>query len=503
MGASGAGATIGAVPTYTLAQLRTKQTEATIAARLTAALGSAGLPVADWAPIEQGGIELTVVSAVAGALASILGPKLVKVAEGRFLDLAEGPWLTQYAKSRYLLDRGAATYTIQNIRLTSSVGDSFQAGDLWVAGAGGNRYRSIDAVTLVAGQPKDISFQAENPGSAYADVAETVTKLITAPAGLTARNVRPSEFAAAQLSGFSSGKVTGAFVNPAVRPTFDSVTVRIDTPGQVGAALFSYSLDGGQTWPVTGVPAAPSVVVGGSAVLSFSNGIAPSFIQGDLFTLLVGDAILQRGADEESDVALRDRCRDRWATLSDVPTDGLVTLWCHLASPEVSTVRVGADPNRPGGILVVVASASGPASPQARLAVQEYVAARLRGYQGVPAPTDPTVGGSPEEHALCSSATPREIQQTGLVSVPRSKLATVQVEADRLWAAYLATVEIGGVVRATELVQAIMDAGATDVSDVMLGLPLLPMTNVALAPSEVAVLAAGASLTTTMTWRPL
>jgi uncharacterized phage protein gp47/JayE len=519
---------------YTLAQLRTPQLAAAIAARLTAALAApmpdgSLLPVAAWAPAALGGVELSVVEMVAGGLAAIVAPKLVQIVEGRFLDLAEGAWLTEYAWRRYRFKRGEATYTIQHVKLTSSVGGTFEVGDLWVAGPGDNRYVSIERVVLVADVPQNIRLQAEAPGSAYADVAGTVTKMVTAPAGLTAVNERASDFEDAQVSGASTGTVTAAFHSPLNPPSFLSVLIRIVTFGDLGSATFVCSVDGGATWsdPPSLVPLdsdldtedhltiGPTWVLVGPgnppllresapsgealARISFHPGTSPSFIQGTVFTLLKGNAIAQQGADEESDAALRERCRGRWASLSDVPTESLVRLWCRLASPEIARVSVDANPGLPGGIIVTIASGVGGASPAAQLAVRTYILARLRGYVGTPGPADPAVGGSAEESVIVNSAKLRSITPTGFVSVPRGLVTQVQQAADRLWLAYLASLDIGGLVREAELVQAIMDAGAIDAEPTLTG----GSPNIQLDPGEVAVVAAGTSLTASLAWRPV
>jgi hypothetical protein len=521
------------VPAYTLAQLRSTQLSAAIVARLTTALAltqpdGTVLPVAAWAPSSLGGVEMSLVEMVAGGLASIVAPKLVQLVEGRFLDLATGDWLTEYAWRRYKFKRIPATYTIQNVKLTSTIGDTFEAGDLWVAGPGGNRYVSIERVELVANVSQTIRFRAELPGSSYADVAGTLTRMVTAPAGLTAVNERPTDFTAAQVAGASTGRVTARFFNYLHPPPFDSLLVRFVQFGDVGAAIFVCSIDGGATWSaalaippdsdwdtVDHLTIGPKLVLVGAgtppvlsmaasnvaplAALAFYDGTSPSFIQGTVFTFLKEDAIAQRGADEESDASLRDRCRARWATLSDVPTEGLVRLWCYLASPEIVRVAVDADQHIPGGILVTIASATGPASPQALLTVRAFIAARLRGYVGVPGPADPTVGTRADETVICRTAKARPIVVSGLVSVAREQVVAVQQEADRLWPAYLATVEIGGLVRQTELIQAVMDAGAIDVEALLNG----DTSNILLGPDEIAVVPDGTSLTSSLSWRPV
>lgn len=490
---------------FTLDQLRTPQTVADIRTSLLNALAAKGLPVASWAPVASGGLELTRVEMVAQVIADILGEKIKQVTDGRFLQLAEGDWLTYYANRFYGIARDEATRTIQNVRLTAvpdAPPNDFQPGDVVVASeATGNVYRSITGGKLAPGKTLDLQCEAENPGSSYADQLGTVDTMVTAPAGVSCINDRPSDFLDAKLTGTSPGTVRGRFTVQGAPPTYGFVRVRITTFGQIGEAKWEYFREGDSAWTSVGV-VSPSHELPGGATIEFANagnGVSPSFIQRDVFTLIVGDAILQRGADAETDESLRERCRARWASLSDVPTGPLVTLWAQLASPEVDRVLVDADPNTPGGILVTVASASGPASPAAVNAVQDAIGARLAGFRGVPVPPS-QVGGSPEETVLVQSARPVPIIVSGIVDVPRTKVEEVRSAAETAWLAHLRSVPIGGIIVLEELVEAVMAAGAIDITGFQLN---GAAANVKLAANEVAVPPQGTGGLTGLTFRPV
>ncbi len=529
------------------AVMRIAQLRGEIESRILGSLSFAGQPVTQWSAPENGGVERSIVRMAATAMADIIAPRLVRIAEMRMLDTSSGGDLTYYALKRYKIARNEATHTIQNIKISSVLQNDFAAGDLVVKGAGGNVYRSIDAVKIPTGAglspgvpAVSVRFQAEFPGSSYNDQAGTITTMVTSPAGVTCVNAEPDYFAPTSLLGVSTGTITGVWeLGPdiiqqhgggfsdtipglPVRPAFGSIRIKIRNSGEIGTGTFDWSIDGGATWPGFGIiiPSAAYEIPDGTgygAKIYFTNGAGnPSFVTRDIFTLLVADAILQRGADAESDVALRARCRSRWSSLSDVPTEGLVNLWCHQASPEVDRVRVDADTDTPGTIRIMVASTTGPASPAAVIAVQDFVSVRLRGFQEVP-PT--SIAGSPEERAIVSSARPREIGATGTVSVARSKLAAVQTEADRLWSLYLGGVEIGGTVRKAELYQQIMDAGATDAVGILIFTLANGVTTTAedlyLASDEVAVPGGrvgddlnflngtAATLTASLIWKPI
>lgn len=486
----------------TLAQLLKAETMAEIENRLIAAMAGRGLPTDAWMPVESGGLERTVVRMVAGTLAKVVSPGLARATSRRFLDTAEGADLTFLAAKFYQLDRNPASSTIETVWLTAAPTApalNEAPGEFWVGAKNGNRYVNLDPIVLNPNDSAPFAFQAELPGSSYNDPDHTIDTLITAPAGIECDNRPAQDFVDTVVKGSSTGKVTAFFGD--VRPDFDSIRVWINAFGDIGSAAFRYSINGGDTWVDAGVMShtfpIPNVV--DNCTLVFEDGTSPSFIQDDIFTLLVADAILQRGAEEETDASLRARCRDRWSTLSAVPTEGVVKLWAQLASPEVHKVIVDADPNTPGGIIVTIASATGPASAAAQLAVSDYIEQRLQGFRGMPAPST-GISGSPQETALVRSAVARQITVTGTVAVPRAMVAAVQKEADRLWRLYLADVPLGGVVILAEAEQQIMDAGAVTFSGILLN---GVNQNLQLDAREVAVPADATSLIISLTWKPV
>lgn len=489
------------MPTLTLEDLRTPQTVALIRARVLARLQAAGAPVADWTATASGGVENSTVDAVATALEQLLAARLADMVSGRFLDFAEGDFLRFLAARYYRITPREATFTVQNVRLSlvaSASQQTFSVGDLWVRSkATGRQYQSITGGDLLPGRTLDLQFQAENAGSAYSDVAGTIDTMVTAPAGVSCVNIAPSPFLPARLTGTSTGKVVADFSADAV-PAYDSIRIAITASGEVGTAAFKFSTDGGSTWS-DAQPVVSTFLGAADSVVTFTNGTAPSFIIGDIFTILKGNAILVQGSDAESDPALRNRCRARRASLSDVPVGKLVELWASVASAEVSKAQVDADPNTPGGIIVTIASHAGPASAAAQIEVTDYIQARLLGYQGVQEPSPGA--GSPAEKALVRSAVRREITCAGTVSVPRARVGEVQQEAERLWLAHLQGLDIGpSTVRLSELQQQVQDAGAVTFENLTLN---GVAANVAVLAGEVAVPATGTTLLASLVWRPI
>lgn len=503
-----------------LAQLTTAETQAAIETRLLAALAGRGLPIDAWTPPEQGGVERTAVRMVAGTISKLASGKLAQAAKGRVLDLAADDLLAYLAAHYYQLDRQPATSTIQSVWITlvpTAPPIDFDAGEVWVASSStGHRYQSLEPIKLGPRDSQPFRFIAEVPGQDYNDTTGTIDVMVVAPAGVTCTNAPAMDYLPAHISGFSSGHISARSNDEdhngdplhVAGSVYDTIMVRIAGDGDVGTALFSYSVDGGDTWlPEFGAtPMPPTFEILGppgadlsGAKITFMNGTTPSFIHGDIFTLILATSIEQRGGDAWSDATLRTLCRDRWATLSSVPTAGAIELWAHLASPEVRKVLSDADPATPGGIVVTIASSAGPASGQAQFDVSDYISARLRGFKGVPAPGT-GVGASPAEGVLVRSAIARPITAAGMVFVPRAKLRDAQTASQLAWLRYLASVDLGGVVVLAEFEDILLDSGARNVSGALLN---AINQNLQLAPREVAVAAPGSTLITSMQWVPV
>jgi hypothetical protein len=446
--------------------------------------------------------------------------KVAQAARGRLLDLATDDLLAYLAAHYYQLRRQPATSTIQSIWITlvpTAPPIEFDAGEVWVASSStGHRYQSLEPIKLGQRDSQTFRFIAENPGASYNDPEFTVDTMVVAPAGVSCVNAPAMDYLPAHLSGFSSGHISARSDSEdhngdplhVPGPAFDSIMVRIDGDGDVGTALFRYSIDGGDTWlPEFGaMPMPPTFEILGppdadlsGATITFMNGTTPSFVRNDIFTLILGSAIEQQGADAWSDATLRKLCRDRWATLSSVPTAGAFELWAHLASPEVRRVFSDADPATPGGVVVTIASSVGPASGQAQFDVADFLQARLAGYRGMPAPLS-GIAGSPAEGVLVRSAIARPITTGGTVFVPRAKLRDAQTASQLAFLAYLTSVDLGGVVVLAEVEDILLDSGARNVSGVLLN---TFNRNLQLMPREVAVAAAGTTLITSMQWVPV
>lgn len=93
---------------------------------------------------------------------------------------------------------------------------------------------------------------------------------------------------------------------------------------------------------------------------------------------LGGSWISQQGADEESDLALRGRCKARWpGTTYMLSTAATYEAAARTASPEVTKVKVFPHTPSPGYVSVLIAGAAGAVSEAALDAVGDYLTDRL------------------------------------------------------------------------------------------------------------------------------
>jgi hypothetical protein len=102
----------------------------------------------------------------------------------------------------------------------------------------------------------------------------------------------------------------------------------------------------------------------------------------------------------------------------------------------------------------------------------------------------------------------KNVSLGGLVTVKNADIAAVKTAADASWSEYVEALPIGGdrktgtpgVVRLQELTQALMDAGAIDVSGLLLN---GAATNLSLLYNEVAVIPSGQEPSAALTWAPV
>ena len=176
--------------TTSLSTLLAPQTEDQLFTALLATLTSLGFPVTSW---QSGGAGRTLTRADARALAD-LHTAVAAVASGAYLDDATGDWLTLHAKSRFDLDRTAATFEEWDLAVTVASGagpHTITPGALVGSTTTGPRFRSVNTAntTLPSAATTTVRVRAETSGAAGGTTAGTITVLSSpAWAGVTINN---------------------------------------------------------------------------------------------------------------------------------------------------------------------------------------------------------------------------------------------------------------------------------------------------------------------------
>lgn len=479
-------------------------------AQLLAMLNLAGFPVTDYFVGSAGRTELKMV--VTGL--KDFDDLVPQIASGGFMGpftvgdktYPTSEWLDILASEIFSLTRSPATNAKQRIKAWNLPGAgpyTIVAGQLTARSQFGDLYTNVTGVTVPSGidppiNKVTIDFQAESPGSIFnRDIAGTIIELVTPLPGLVIAN-EPLSFGSIDSAGRAlrygsgTGTVTPSETAPGTAPTpARTFTITITLAGQVGAGVASMLVDDGSnqtTVPLSPIPA--SYGAGGGVSIAFANGgQSPSFLVGDVYTFTTpGSPIINPGSDAESDASLIARMRGRWPELAEVPLEDRYVSWIRRASIDngygITKVTSQASVTFAGQADIRVATALGAVPGGVVAALQAYVDAR----DGI------------MDKANIQSAVNLAVSAGGTVTVRSAAAAATKLQAKTNWESYIAALGIGGdspegVVRLAELEQAIMDAGAVDVSGLTLN---AVAANLALTITQVAT--AGNSIDTALTW---
>lgn len=174
--------------------------------------------------------------------------------------------------------------------------------------------------------------------------------------------------------------------------------------------------------------------------------------------------LTQAGADEESDVALRRRCRARWPSLGTGAVAASYDLWARTASPEVTRTRATTHATIPGTVELVVAGDGGPISAGGMLAVAGYINPR------VPLCTS----------LILSNAIPLSVPVTATLYVAAALRDVAETEATANLEQLARELPIGGTLYRSNIIEALsMPAGVRNVDVVA------PAADVTPLPAEV------------------
>jgi hypothetical protein len=442
--------------TATLTELLDPQTVEEIYSQLLGFYAEQGFPTSAWQPF---GTDRTRTAAIATVLADISANYLPSIAAGGLLDyaalLSNPGWLQLLASNNFSVTFNPATHTIGDILLTcaASAGPyTIAAGDLIaVFGATGNRYICNEGGTLATSGTLTLSFTAETAGAEFNDASSSGALTLSTPLpGVTLTNPAGDYTDVAQV-GAGTGTLTlgGSPVGP------HQIVVRIDSTGASGVASWSYAIDGAPYESAGAVASATNLGGYGINVTLVNGGSGTSFVLDDTYLFNTpGSWITTQGSDIETSLALATRCRNRWASLSSIPTEGFYEGLAQTVpdvGSQVTQVIVIEDADINNKVNIIVSGPEGVLPPATIALIQTYIDPRAIG-------TDfPTVT-SPSE---------LDIEIGGTVTVLAANLATAMIAIAAALNTYVNQTQINGTLRIAAIIEIIMEVpGVVDVSDV-------------------------------------
>jgi hypothetical protein len=442
-----------------LADLLVTQSVSQIFNTLLGVYQANGFPVTAW---QVGGVERTRLMAIATALADVSGQYIPAIAGGSLLDYSPNypGWTALTAAQIFELAQNLAGFTFGNIVAANTAASAypFTAGQLiFVFGTSRRRYICTGSGTIPAsgGGSLTIPVIADNAGSVYTEPTSSADiTLVTPLPGVTLTNPPPTPNYASPTGthgGSGTGTITagGAPVGP------HSLVVNITSTGQTGVATFSYSLDGAAFVAAGAVSSLTNV--GGTGInITLANGaINPSFVIGDTYSFTTpGSWITSQGSDIETDTALAARCRNRWSSLSAIPTQSLYQLLATSTpsvGSQVTQCFVAPDATINNKINVVVSGPGGVLPGATITAIQAYINPRTR-------LCDNPVVQSPSTLAVTIAFS---------YTVPSSLQAAASASITAALQAYMAAVGVNATIRIAAIVELVMEVnGVVDCTGV-------------------------------------
>lgn len=437
----------------TLAQLLKEQSVEQIVQILLGAYQVAGFPVQSWEPL---GVEQTRVLAIATAMSDASTSLIPAIAGGGLLDYAPNTpgWTALLATDNYNLPPNAAVSTQGNVIINIPSGTvNYSPSNLIVTfAATGNRYPALASGTLSAGN-NTIAVQAESPGAIYSDASNSGGITLSTPIPGAVITNPASQFTAVSKTGTGSGSVVPSSSLSPPYPPHQVVITMLTSAASGSGVSWTYAIDSGVPVTVSGANASN---IGGTGInITLVDGSGTSFVIGDEFIFNTpGTWITQQGADAETDPALAVRCRDRWSSLSDIPTGGYYDLLAK------STPGVGAQVTQaivvPDAVInnkvnIIVAGPLGVLPPSAITAIQSFVSPRARGC-------DLPVVGSPGQLSITLA---------GVVTSTTAAASVAKTAITAALTAYVNSTGVNGTIRLSKIIELIMDQlGVVDASGI-------------------------------------
>lgn len=396
-----------------------------------------GFPTQAWQP---GGTERTRLMAFSTMLADVMSNYIPTYTGAGFLDYATGLWLQLTAQELYNLIYNSAGFTQGNILLTCASGVSGQtvaAGNLKATfQASGLSYLNVNPVVIPAG-PGSVSglFQAEFAGAKYADQSNSGAIFLTTPIpGVTLTNPA-STYSGVTHTGSGSGTLSLSG-SPSV-PHSVQVTVTATQVGGTNPSV-SYTLDG--------VTSSVAALTAAGITIGFVAGVSgTSWVLTDTYVFTSpGSWITQQGNDQETDLALATRCRNRWASLSAIPTSSLYQLLATSAptyGAQVTQCIIVPDGTINNKVNIVVAGPAGVLPALTITGLQTFISPRARGC----------------DSPVVQSPTSLNVTLAGTITCLATQQSTVQTAVQTAMTNLVNAAGINGTIRIAAIIDAIMN----------------------------------------------
>ena len=357
----------------TFAELLTTKTQQDAFDELLAALQDSGFPTTSWSTVSVPRRLLWATAGVYSTLTTIIS----NMAAGGLIRHANKEWLTLLADDAYDEQRAKAAFT----QITVTIGDpngvgpyTVAVGQLWFSTNSGKRFLNTTGGTLGKNGTLEMTVQAEASGAAYNVGEGEIVNLNTALPG-----VGFARHTAVKSSGTNPPAITVSGT-PVVEADWE---VEILTAGGLGAATFKYRKNA-ELWSSEYLTAAAYTLEPG-VVVSFPDQYyevdnAYKWTSGASSFNPTPDYIVQVGVNEQSDDALREACRNKWATLGfGANNDWYEYQITHEPTFGATITRVLIETNPgsvPGLVGIWIATVTGAPPAQAVSTIQDYLDAR-------------------------------------------------------------------------------------------------------------------------------
>jgi hypothetical protein len=431
----------------TLTALLQQLTPAQVAQILLTYYQAAEFPVTAW---EQFGTENTRVQAISTAISDALANYIPAIAGGSLLDFAPNfpGWTALTAQEVYNLAINAATFTTGTIVATNTSGTAYSFSPSsrlkMTFAASGNSYFSTGSGTIPANGTLSTPVVAEFAGSSYSDPSNANPSNGN-PLALTLTTPLPGVWINNPSTNYSpithTGSGTGSLTLSGSPTGSHSVVIIVTATNTSAPASLSYELDGAAAVAIGNVSSVTNLAGIGINITLVNGGSGTSWVNGDTYAFTTPASwITSQGANLETDTALATRSRNRWASLSPIPTSSLYALLAQSTpnvGSQVTQVFVVPDSTINNKINIIVAGPGGILPSPTITTIQNFINpfSRLTDNPVVQSPTTTPItiaatiyGAASQADAIRNAATTAYNNYVASISV-NGTLKLSQIEA--------------------------------------------------------------------------